>query len=258
MTALPPVEVPQGNELPDALRALVVIPTYNERENLPRLVPRILDQDALVEVLVVDDNSPDGTGEWAEEFAQTSDRVHVLRRPGKAGLGAAYVAGLQWGLDQGRYDVLVEMDADLSHPPEQLPTFLEAIRSGADVVVGSRYVDGRVTVVNWPISRLLISLFGSWYARTITGLPVRDATGGFNAFRRDVLAGLGLDRVESNGYSFQIELKYRAWKQGREILEVPIVFTERDSGESKMSKRIVREAVWKVWKLRLMALLGKL
>ncbi|NNF26860.1 MAG: glycosyltransferase, partial [Gemmatimonadetes bacterium] len=184
--------------------------------------------------------------------------IHVLRRPGKAGLGAAYVAGLQWGLDQSRYDVLVEMDADLSHPPEQLDTFLQTIRSGADVVVGSRYVDGRVTVVNWPISRLLISLFGSWYARTITGLPVRDTTGGFNAFRREVLAGLGLERIESNGYSFQIELKYRAWKQGRRIEEVPIVFTERDSGDSKMSKRIVREAVWRVWKLRLMALLGKL
>lgn len=243
---------------PDDLRTLVVIPTYNERDNLPRLVPRILEQSTAIDVLVVDDNSPDGTGEVAEELARESDRVHVLRRPGKAGLGAAYVAGLQWGLDAGRYQVLVEMDADLSHPPEQLPTFLEAIRSGADVVVGSRYVDGRVTVVNWPISRLLISLFGSWYARTITGLPVRDATGGFNAFRRDVLAALGLDRIQSNGYSFQIELKYRAWRQGRRIREVPIVFTERDSGESKMSKRIVREAVWKVWKLRLMALLGRL
>ena len=253
-----PVTASGEARTPARLRTLVVIPTYDERENLPRLVPRILEQGPAFDILVVDDNSPDGTGALAEEMAAGSERIHVLRRPGKAGLGAAYVAGLQWGLDQARYEVLVEMDADLSHPPEQLGTFLDAIRTGAEVVVGSRYVDGRVTVVNWPISRLLISLFGSWYARTITGLPVRDATGGFNAFTREVLAGLGLDRIQSNGYSFQIELKYRAWKQGRRIVEVPIVFTERDSGESKMSKRIVREAVWRVWKLRLMALLGKL
>ncbi len=247
-----------GNVFSAGSRALVVIPTYNERENIPRLVPRILEQDNRLDVLVVDDNSPDGTGEVAQQLAEQSQRVHVLGRPGKEGLGAAYVAGLQWGLDREVYGVFIEMDADLSHPPEQLPTFLEAIASGADVVVGSRYVGGRVTVVNWPITRLLISLFGSWYARTVTGLPVRDATGGFNAFRRSVLAGLGLDRIQSNGYSFQIELKYRAWKRGGSIREVPIVFTERDSGESKMSKRIVREAVWKVWKLRLMAMLGKL
>lgn len=236
---------------------LVMIPTYNERENLARIVPRVLAEGPEFHVLVVDDNSPDGTGELADELAADSGRVHVIHRPGKEGLGAAYVAGLRWGLEQD-YEIFIEMDADLSHPPEQLSEFLEAIDAGAAVVVGSRYVDGRVTVVNWPVTRLLVSLFGSWYARVITGLPVSDATGGFNAFRRSVIEGLDLDRIQSNGYSFQIELKYRAWKQGHAMAEIPIVFTERDSGESKMSKRIVREAVWRVWKLRFMALLGKL
>jgi dolichol-phosphate mannosyltransferase len=234
-----------------------MIPTFDERENLARIVPRVLAEGSGFHVLVVDDNSPDGTGDLADELAADSGRVHVIHRPGKKGLGAAYVAGLRWGLERD-YEVFIEMDADLSHPPEQLPRFLEAIDAGADVVVGSRYLGGRVTVVNWPVSRLLVSLFGSWYARVITGLPVTDATGGFNAFRRSVIESLDLDRIQSNGDSFQIELKYRAWKQGRAITEIPIVFTERDSGESKMSKRIVREAVWRVWKLRFLALFGKL
>ena len=240
----------------ETLRVLVVVPTYNESDNLPRIVPRILAQGEAFHILVVDDNSPDGTGEVADALAAEHDRVEVLHRPGKEGLGAAYVAGFTWGLQRG-FDVLVEMDADLSHPPDMLPVLLEAT-GAAEVVVGSRYVGGRITVVNWPMRRLMISLFGSWYARVITRLPVRDATGGFNAFRRDVLESVGLHRIQSNGYSFQIELKLRAWRRGFTLREVPILFTERESGESKMSRGIIWEAVWRVWKLRLLDLAGRL
>jgi dolichol-phosphate mannosyltransferase len=237
-------------------RVLVIIPTYDEIENLPRVVPLALEQDPAIHVLVVDDNSPDGTGELAESMARENPRVHVLRREAKDGLGRAYIAGFRWGLERG-YDLLIEMDADLSHPVDHLPHLIEAAES-YDVVVGSRYVDGRVTVVNWPISRLMLSLFGSAYARAITRLPVRDTTGGFNCWRRKVLETIRLDRVQSNGYAFQIELKLRAWRRGFTITEVPIVFTERDTGESKMSKKIVREAVWRVWKLRFLDLFGRL
>ncbi len=240
-----------------AERILVVIPTYDERENLPRVVPAVLDVDPRLDVLVVDDNSPDGTGDVAEELASVHHgRVHVLHREGKEGLGRAYLAGFGWGLER-EYGRIMEMDADLSHRPEDLPAMLAASEEHP-VVVGSRYVGGRVTVINWPISRLILSLFGSWYARTITRLPVRDATGGFNSFRRDVLEAVDLGRVQSNGYAFQIELKLRAWRKGFPLVEVPIVFTERDTGESKMSKRIVREAVGKVWKLRFLDLFGRL
>lgn len=238
-------------------RILVVIPTYDERENLPRIVPQVLDVDDRLHILVVDDDSPDGTGQVAEELARThAPRVHVLHRTRKEGLGKAYIAGFAWGLERG-YGRIMEMDADLSHRPEDLPALLAASETHP-VVVGSRYVDGRVNVVNWPISRLLISLFGSAYARFITRLPVRDATGGFNLFRREVLESVDLSRIESNGYAFQIELKLRAWRHGFTPHEVPIVFVERDTGESKMSKRIVREAVWRMWKLRLMDLFGRL
>jgi len=238
-------------------RVLVAIPTYNERENLPRIVPQVLEVDPRVHVLVIDDGSPDGTGDLADELAATGGgRVHVLHRTAKEGLGRAYVAGFRWGLDAG-YDAICEMDADLSHRPEDLSRVLAALEDH-DVVIGSRYVGGRVNVVNWPLSRLLISLSGSLYARVITGLPVRDATGGFNCFRADVLRKIDLDDIQSNGYTFQVELKLRAWRNGARITEVPIVFVERESGESKMSKAIVREAVWKVWKLRLMDLFGRL
>lgn len=235
---------------------LVIVPTYNERENLPRKLPLILDQDARIDVLVVDDASPDGTGALADALAAADPRVHVLHREAKDGLGRAYLAGFAWGLSQG-FDLLFEMDADISHPPDALPRLIEAAESH-DVVIGSRYVGGRVNVLNWPLSRLLISVFGSWYARTITGMPVRDATGGFNGWHADVLRTVGLDRVRSNGYAFQIELKFRAWAKGFSLKEVPILFTERDEGESKMSKRIVREAVWRVWWLRALYLLGRL
>ena len=241
--------------MPDQ-RLLVLIPTYNERENLPRIVPLVLEQHPGIEILVIDDGSPDGTGQLAEEMAGGEPRVHVLHRTEKLGLGPAYLAGFKWGLARG-YPLLCEMDADLSHSPEMLPAFMEQTRH-ADVVIGSRYLHGRVTVVDWPMSRLLISYFGCWYARTITGLPVADATGGFNCWRREVLEALDLDRIVSNGYAFQIELKLRAARKGFRLVEIPIVFTERDSGESKMSGKIVREAVWRVWMLRILDLIGRL
>jgi len=237
-------------------RGVVVIPTYNERENLPRLVPQVLAQDPRLEVLVIDDASPDGTGAIADDLAAADPRVHVLHRRGKLGLGTAYLTGFRWALERG-YAYVFEMDADFSHDPAHLPQFLEAIRN-ADVVLGSRYLEGRVTVVNWPISRLLLSYGANIYARLITGLPIADATGGYKCFRREVLEAIDLDRIESEGYAFQIEITLRAWKKGFRIKEIPIVFTDRDVGESKMSKRIIWEAVWKVWKLRLLDLFGKL
>ena len=191
-------------------RFLVIVPTYNERDNLPRKVPLVLEQDKRLDVLVVDDASPDGTGTLADEMAAENDRVHVLHRTAKDGLGKAYLAGFDWGISR-RYDLLIEMDADISHPADALPQLIEAAKDH-QVVIGSRYVDGRVTVSNWPMSRLLVSYFGSLYARTITRMPVRDATGGFNVWHREVLEAVRLDRVRSNGYAFQIELKFRAYR----------------------------------------------
>jgi dolichol-phosphate mannosyltransferase len=237
-------------------RALVIVPTYNERENIPRLVPSILAADPSLEVLIVDDGSPDGTGEIADEIASQEPRLHVLHRSGKLGLGTAYIAGFKWGLAAG-YDILFEMDADFSHDPAHLPTFLEAIRD-YDLVLGSRYLEGRVTVVNWPIGRLLLSYFANLYARWITGVPVADLTGGFKCFRREVLEAIPLDRVESNGYAFQIEMSFRAWRRNFRLGEIPIMFVDRDIGESKMSKQIVREAVWRVWRLRWLSIRGLL
>lgn len=237
-------------------RALIIIPTFNERDNLPRIVPLILAQDPSLEILIVDDASPDGTGELADEIAAAELRVHVLHRQGKLGLGTAYIAGFKWGLESG-FDFLFEMDADFSHDPTHLPTFLEAIRE-YDVVLGSRYLGGRVTVVNWPISRLLLSYFANAYARFVTGVPIADLTGGFKCFRRVVLEAIPLDAVESNGYSFQIEMSFRAWVRKFRIGEIPIMFVDRDVGESKMSRSIIREAVWRVWRLRWLAIRGKL
>ncbi len=237
-------------------RFLVIVPTYNEADNLPRLIPSILEQDPRIDVVVVDDHSPDGTGDLADELSRESDRVHVIHCSGKQGLGKAYIEGFRWGLERN-YELLFEMDADFSHRPSALPRFIEKARE-FDVVLGSRYVDGRVTVINWPMSRLLVSYFGSRYARFVTRLPVRDATGGFNCWRREVLESLDFSKIESNGYTFQIELKLRAWRKGFTLTEIPIVFEERESGESKMSKKIVREAIWKVWKLRFLDLIGRL
>lgn len=237
-------------------RFLVIVPTYNEVENLPRKLPRILEQDARIDVLVVDDGSPDGTGELAAEMSKDEPRIHLLERGAKEGLGKAYLAGFAWGIERG-YELLFEMDADISHPPDALPRMIEAAQA-YEVVVGSRYVDGRVTVSNWPMSRLLVSYFGSWYARVITRMPVRDATGGFNCWRRGVLEAVGLDRIRTNGYAFQIELKFRAFRKRFSMIEVPILFTERDTGESKMSWQIVREAIWRVWWLKIQDLFGRL
>jgi dolichol-phosphate mannosyltransferase len=239
-----------------AERALVIVPTYNERDNIARLIETILAQDRRLEVLVVDDGSPDGTGEIVESQQQLSRRVHLLARARKLGLGTAYIAGFKWALERG-FDYVFEMDADFSHDPAHLPEFLRAIQD-ADLVLGSRYRDGKVTVVNWPIARLLLSYYANVYARTVTGLPVWDATGGFKCFRRTVLQAIDLDSVHSNGYAFQIEMSMRAWKQGFRIREIPIVFVDRTEGQSKMSGAIVREAIWMVWRLRFAAMRGRL
>ncbi len=244
--------VPTG---PGRGRALVVLPTYNEVESLGRILPRILAQDDRLDVLVVDDASPDDTGDVADRLAEESDRVSVIHRPGKLGLGSAYLAGFRRGLDLG-YDYLLEMDADFSHDPEYLGAFLQAIASH-DLVIGSRYVRG-VNVVNWPMSRLLLSYFANKYARWVTGLPLTDSTSGFKCFRRRVLEAIDLESVASTGYAFQIEMDFRAWKLGFDITEIPIVFVERAEGESKMAGWIVREAMWRVWSLRLKSLFRRL
>ena len=235
-------------------RALVIVPTYNERENIRRLIDTVLVQDARIDMLIVDDGSPDGTGALVDEIRATNDRVHVLHRPRKMGLGTAYIAGFRWALARD-YEYVLEMDADFSHDPIHLPQFLRAAED-ADLVLGSRYQQGRVTVVNWPIARLILSYCANIYARAVTGLPVWDATGGFKCFRRSVLEAIDLDRVRSNGYAFQIEMSFRAWKRNFQITEIPIIFVDRTEGTSKMSKSIVREAVWMVWRLRWWAMRG--
>lgn len=237
-----------------AERALVIVPTYNERENITRLIGAILDQDERLEILVVDDGSPDGTGDIVASLMQHEPRLHILKRPRKMGLGTAYIAGFRWALGES-YDIVFEMDADFSHDPAHLPQFLKAIED-ADLVLGSRYRNGKVTVVNWPIKRLLLSYFANVYARIVTGLPVWDATGGFKAFRRRVLEAIDLSHVRSNGYAFQIEMSFRAWRKHFKIVEIPIVFVDRTEGQSKMSRSIVREAIWMVWRLRFWALRG--
>jgi len=235
-------------------RALVIVPTYNERENIRRLVDTVLQQDGRLEVLVVDDGSPDGTGQIVAELEAADSRVHLLERPKKMGLGTAYIAGFTWALERD-YQYILEMDADFSHDPAHLPQFLRAIEN-ADLVLGSRYQQGRVTVVNWPIGRLLLSYTANLYARAVTGLPVWDATGGFKCFRRTVLESIDFSHVRSNGYAFQIEMSFRAWKRSFRIAEIPIVFVDRTEGTSKMSKSIVREAIWMVWRLRWWAIRG--
>jgi len=237
-------------------RALVIIPTYNERENITRIIDLVLYQDPSIDVLIIDDGSPDGTGQLADEIAAVNPRVNVIHRPSKMGLGTAYLAGFKWAL-QRSYAYILEMDADFSHDPAHLPQFLTSIQD-ADLVLGSRYREGRVTVVNWPVARLLLSYFANVYARVVTGLQLYDATGGFKCFRRSVLEAINLDDVRSNGYAFQIEMSFRAWRRGFRIVEIPIVFVDRTEGVSKMSKRIVREAIWMVWRLRFASLLGQL
>ena len=232
------------------MSVLIVVPTYNERENLPLLVPQVRQAAPSAELLIVDDNSPDGTGRLADEMAAEDPAIHVLHRAAKEGLGRAYVAALSWGLERG-YERLLHMDADLSHDPQYLPALLAASRTH-DLAVGSRYVPGGGTR-NWGPGRRLLSRFGSLYARTILGVPLRDLTGGFRCWRRHVLEDIGLDSVRSNGYSFMVEMAYRAYLRGHSIIEVPIVFPDRTDGKSKMSKKIILEAMIMVWKLRAQA-----
>ena len=237
-------------------RTLVIVPTYNEKFNIARLIPAVLAQDPSIEVLVVDDASPDGTGAIVDSIAASNPRVHAIHRAGKLGLGTAYITGFRWALER-KYDLVFEMDADFSHNPERLPEFLKAIEE-ADLVLGSRYQNGHVNVVNWPMSRLFLSYAANVYARAVTGLPIFDTTGGFKCFRRNVLESIDLSSVKSNGYAFQIEMSFRAWKRGFRLIEIPIVFVDRTEGESKMSKRIVREAVWMVWRLRWWSMTGRI
>jgi len=237
------------------VKAIVVIPTYNERDNIVRLAEQVLAQHPSIQILFVDDNSPDGTGALADDLASRNERIRVMHRPGKMGLGSAYCAGFKAALEMGA-DYLVEMDADFSHDPSILPVFLETIQS-CDLVIGSRYLNG-VSVVNWPIRRLMLSVFASLYTRVITGLEVKDCTSGFKCFRRATIEAIDLDTVGSDGYSFQIEMNYRCMERGLKIVEVPIIFIDRHAGSSKMSKKIVREAILLVWKLKLGSILRKI
>ena len=227
-------------------KALVIVPTYNERENLPKLIERVMRQPAPVDLLIVDGNSPDGTGQLADDIAAKNPRVHVLHEKEKKGLGRAYIAGFQWAL-QRDYEFIMEMDGDVSHNPDDIPAFLAAAKD-ADLVVGSRYRNG-IRVINWPLKRLMLSMCAAKYVQIITGMPVSDPTGGYKCFRRATLQSLDLDAVRSNGYSFQIEMSHKVWRQGMRIGEVPIIFTDRFQGSSKMSAKIVREALWMVWSL---------
>jgi dolichol-phosphate mannosyltransferase len=234
---------------------LLIIPTYNERENIEKLLPEIMADDLALDILVVDDNSPDGTGDLVRQLqSQYADRLHLLARSGKLGLGTAYVAGFQFALARD-YKFVMQMDADFSHNPKKIPDFFVAMEN-ADVVIGSRYSNG-VNVINWPLSRLILSYGANIYTRLITRMPLCDSTGGYKLFRREVLEAIPLDRIRSNGYSFQIEMNFRAWKRKFRLREIPIVFNDRTLGQSKMSKKIVYEAVWMVWKLTVMGWFGR-
>ena len=229
-------------------KTLVIVPTYNERENLPALVKKIFSLPVKVDLLIVDDNSPDGTGQLADDLVKQYPGMHVLHRLEKNGLGRAYIAGFKWALER-EYEFVMEMDGDFSHNPEEIPSFITAaIEQDADCVIGSRYSKG-IRVINWPLKRLVLSMGAGLYVRVITGLPLSDPTGGFKLFRRRALQSLDLDAVESNGYSFQIELSHKLWRRGGKIVETPITFLDRFHGSSKMSKKIVREALIMVWRL---------
>lgn len=229
-------------------RCLVVIPTFNEADNVPQLLPVILKLGDHFNVLVVDDGSPDGTAKLVKEMQKTEPRIHLIERPGKMGLGTAYVAGFKYALSNG-FDFIFEMDADFSHDPQELPRLLEKAQT-YDLVIGSRYITG-VNVINWPLRRLILSYGANVYTRIITGMPVRDATGGYKCFRRRVLESIDLDAIHSNGYAFQIEMNFKTWRKGFKVHEIPIVFVDRRNGVSKMSKHIVYEAVWMVWRLKI-------
>ncbi len=236
-------------------KILVVIPTYNEAENIPKLVPAVLRQAPDLDILVVDDGSPDGTGQIVKDIMTGNSRVSLIERQGKQGLGTAYVAGFKFAIERG-YDLVFEMDADFSHNPNDIPQFLEKIKN-ADLVIGSRYVNG-VRVLNWPMNRLLLSYSANVYTQIITGLPIHDATGGFKCYRIETLKAIDLDKIKSNGYAFQIEISFKVWKKGFRLVEIPIVFLDRRVGISKMSRSIVYEAVFMLWKLRFRSILNRL
>ncbi len=233
------------------MKALIVIPTYDEKDNIREIVAAVLQQDSRLEVLIVDDNSPDGTGAIVREMMRSEPRLNLIERAGKMGLGTAYCEGFSFALERD-YDLVFEMDADFSHDPKELLKFIEEIEQ-SDLVIGSRYISG-VNVVNWPMSRLILSYCANLYTRIITGMPIRDATGGFKCFRADLLRKIDFSHIKSNGYAFQIEMNFKSWKAGARIKEVPIIFVDRRSGVSKMSKNIIYEAAFLVWKLKLSSL----
>ncbi len=235
-------------------RGLVILPTYNEAGNIERLIPTVLSQSSELEVLVIDDNSPDGTGDIVARIADKDQRVHLIRRESKLGLGTAYVLGFRYALEKG-YDYCFEMDSDFSHPPEKIPEMI-ALLKDYDLVIGSRYSDG-ISIVNWPMKRLLLSYFACLYARKVTGCPVRDLTAGFKAYRCEILRKIDLNQLKEDGYGFQIEIDFLIWRKGGRIKEIPIIFTERRAGVSKMSKRIIWRAFFLVLRLRWQRLLGK-
>ena len=237
------------------MKSLIIVPTFNELENIQRLLPELMALDPDIRVLVVDDNSPDGTGRLADELAAENERISVLHRPEKLGLGSAYVAGFKYAIQQD-VDCVFEMDADFSHDPATIPEFIEEIAS-CDVVIGSRYISG-INVVNWPMSRLLLSYFANIYTRVVTGMTIRDTTSGFKCFRREVLEHIDLDSVRSDGYAFQIEMNFRCWRKGYRMREIPIIFVDRRSGTSKLSQGVINEAVWIVWWLRLQRILRRI
>jgi len=237
----------------NANKVLIIIPTYNEKDNIQKLIREIHSLDPGVHILVVDDNSPDGTGGIVKQLKNEVPNLFLIEREGKLGLGTAYVTGFKFALENG-YQFIFEMDADNSHDPKEIPCFLEAIKD-ADLVIGSRYCKG-VNVVNWPLSRLILSIFANQYTHFVTGLPIHDSTGGYKCFRREVLEAIDLNEIRSGGYSFQIEMNFKTWKKGFRIKEIPIVFIDRAIGKSKMSRKIVREAVWMVWKLKIRSILG--
>ena len=232
---------------------LVVIPTYNEADNIGRIIHAVQRQGPGIEILVVDDGSPDGTGAVVAHMAERDSSIHLIRREGKQGLGTAYVAGFRYAIEH-KYDLVFEMDADFSHDPEEITRFVDKT-AAADLVIGSRYLGG-VRVLNWPIRRLMLSYFANVYTRIMTGLPLTDATGGFKCYRRAVLEAIDLSSIRSNGYAFQIEMSFKAWKKGFRLLEIPIVFLDRRTGSSKMSKHIIYEAFFMLWKLRFSSLFG--
>ena len=239
----------------DATKALIVIPTYNEIENIERIIKAIFSYQPDINILVVDDNSPDGTGDLVKKIQKDQKTIHLLERPGKQGLGAAYMAGFKFALQNG-YEYIFEMDADFSHDPKEIPQFLKAIDT-SDLVLGSRYIRG-VNVVNWPLKRLLLSYYANVYTRLVTGMPICDATGGYKCFRRKVLEQIDFDKIHSTGYAFQIELTFKAWRKGFTVSEIPIIFIDRVFGESKLSKKIMYEAMFLVWKLRLSSIFNKI